>query len=97
MSPSVKPSPTVRTQTQKTSRPDALYPYWLNMVNFGLSPEDVAYQTAHIHDNRRPALTATISVLSALSSIAVLLRLAIRWRTSVGIGADDILIVIAWV
>ncbi|MCJ1264679.1 hypothetical protein MMC22_004553 [Lobaria immixta] len=67
------------------------------MVNFGLSPEDVAYQTAHIHEDRRPALTATLSVLSALSSIAVILRLAIRWRTRVRIGADDILIVIAWI
>lgn len=67
------------------------------MVNFGLNPEQLAYQAAHIHEDRRPSFTAALVVLFSLSSVVVILRLAIRWGTHAGIGVDDILILIAWV
>ena len=67
------------------------------MSEFGLSEEDVAYQMAHINDDRRASFIASTAVLTVLSTIAVALRGLVRWRTVAGLGADDYWIFLAWV
>lgn len=64
---------------------------------FNISPEAFDYQNAHINEDRGPALLAVLSILVSLSTIAVLLRVIIRWRTRVGFGADDFCVLVAWV
>lgn len=64
---------------------------------FNITPEAVDYQTAHINDDERPATLAVLSVLVSLSSIAIFLRLTVRWRTGAGFGADDFCVFVAWV
>ncbi|MCJ1463320.1 hypothetical protein MMC07_001927 [Pseudocyphellaria aurata] len=65
-----------------------------------ISAEQVAYQTAHIHESRRPNVIAAISVLTALSTLAIFLRIHVRWSTGLGFQADDHTIfaagIVAW-
>ncbi|MCJ1269870.1 hypothetical protein MMC22_009763 [Lobaria immixta] len=65
--------------------------------HFNMSPEAMEYQAAHINDDKRPATLAILSVLVSLSSIAIFLRLTIRWRSGPGFGADDFCVFIAWI
>lgn len=62
-----------------------------------LPPEAIAYQTAHINENRAPVLLAANSVLTALATVAIFLRFLIRWKTKVGVKADDYTILLAGV
>lgn len=62
-----------------------------------LSPSELAYQEAHISEDRAPKLVAAVAVLVTLSSIAIILRVATRIVTKVGFAADDFVIFIAWV
>ena len=61
-----------------------------------LGPEEkegnVAYQLAHIYDNRGPSTVISVAVLSVLATIAVVLRVMVRWRTRSAFGTDDHLI-----
>jgi hypothetical protein len=66
-------------------------------TDVGLSDEEAAYQLAHLDDTKGPSLIAAAVILALLSTIAVAVRLAIRWRTKVGWKADDYLIVVAGV
>lgn len=50
---------------------------------------NVDYQLAHIHDTLAPATVAACAVLSVLASIAIFLRILVRWRTRAGFQADD--------
>lgn len=65
--------------------------------DFNISPEAFDYQTAHIHEDKRPGTLAVLSILVSLSTVAVLLRVFVRWRNSVGFGADDFCLFVAWV
>lgn len=61
------------------------------------SPADLAYQTAHIHEDKRPLTVAALAILSVLSTAAVILKLGIRWRMRAGFKEDDYTIVLALV
>lgn len=62
-----------------------------------LTPEDIAYQVAHIHEDKRPSTVAGLAILSAVSTIAVFSKFAIRWRTRSGFKTDDYTIALALV
>lgn len=62
-----------------------------------LSPEDIAYQVAHIHEDKRASTIAVVAILSIVSTIAVVLKVAIQWRTRAGLKADDYTIILALV
>lgn len=62
-----------------------------------LSPADIAYQLAHIHEDKRTQAITALVVLSVLATIAVALKFAIRWRLRAGFQADDYAIVLALV
>lgn len=62
-----------------------------------LSDGAIKYQLAHIKDDRNPGFIASVSVVAALASIAVILRLLARRWTKVGWAADDYTIVVALV
>lgn len=64
-------------------------------ADVGLTDEEAAYQLAHIRDTKAPSIITSVVILSVLATIAVTLRLLVRWRTKVGFGADDYLITIA--
>lgn len=62
-----------------------------------LPPEALAYQLAHIDDDRGPQLLAANSVLTVLATVAITLRFLVRWKTKTGIKADDYTILLAGV
>lgn len=62
-----------------------------------MSPEQAAYQTAHIHEDKRPAILAAIASLTVLSTLAIILRIYVRWSARAGLHADDYTIVAAGV
>ena len=62
-----------------------------------LPPEALAYQTAHINDDRGPEVIAVDAVLTILATVAIGLRFLVRWRTHVGFKADDYTILLAGV
>ena len=72
---------------------------YLPVVPFtmSLTPDQLAYQMAHIHQDRGPYLIATTAVLSVLSTAAIYLRFLVRWRTKVGFKTDDYAILMAGV
>ena len=60
-----------------------------------LPPGEIAYQEAHIRDNRGPAIIGVCSMLLLLSTTAVILRVVARRIKMVKLGADDFLIFFA--
>lgn len=60
-------------------------------------PDQIAYQTANIHQDRGGNIIAACSVLSALSTLAVFLRIVVRRITHAGLRADDYLMFAALV
>lgn len=54
-----------------------------------MSADEAAYQTAHIHESKRPNIIVAISVLTTLSTVAIFLRIYVRWSTRLGFQADD--------
>lgn len=62
-----------------------------------LSEDEIAYQAAHLHDTKVPAILATYAVLSVLATIAIVLRVVVRSFTNSKLLADDWTIFIAWV
>ena len=63
----------------------------------GLPPEEIAYQEAHIRENKGPVLIGTCVMLLALSTTAVVLRILSRRIKRVKLAADDHLIFLAQV
>lgn len=66
-------------------------------ADVGLTDEEAAYQLAHLNESKGPSIIASVVVLALLATIAIALRLAVRWRTKVGFEVDDYLIVLAGV
>lgn len=66
-------------------------------ADVGLSDEEAAYQLAHLDDTKAPSIIASVVLLALLATIAVGLRLAIRWKTKTGFKIDDYLIIVAGV
>lgn len=61
------------------------------------SDADIAYQEAHINETRAPSIIAAIAVLSVLSTVAIVLRVFVRWHMKSGFKTDDYTIFGAWV
>lgn len=66
-------------------------------ADVGLTDEEAVYQLAHLSDTKAPSIITSVVILVVLSTVAVGLRLLMRWKTKVGFGADDYLIIIAGV
>ena len=66
-------------------------------ADVGLTDEEAAYQLAHLDDTKAPSIIASVVILALLATIAVGIRLVIRWRTRVGFGPDDYTVVLAGV
>ena len=62
-----------------------------------LTPEQLADQRAHWHDDRRPMLYASTALFGCIAVVAVVLRFVARWRLKAKIKIDDWLIVVALV
>lgn len=69
----------------------------MSLSGLQFSPADLAYQTAHIHEDKRPSTVAALAILSVLSTMAVTLKLGIRWRMRAGFKEDDYTIILALV
>lgn len=54
-----------------------------------LPPEEIAYQNAHITQDRRPALIVLCSIFTGLALLLFLLRILARRVVNAGIGLDD--------
>ena len=54
-----------------------------------LSPTEIEYELAHIHDNRSPDIVISAAICISLAIIAVALRLFARRLSKVKILADD--------
>lgn len=54
-----------------------------------MSSDQVAYQTAHIHEDKRINIIAATATLSVLSTLAILLRIVVRVKTRAGFQTDD--------
>lgn len=50
---------------------------------------NIPYQKTHLKESKVTEVIAACAVLSALSSIAILLRVLVRLRTNNGFKADD--------
>lgn len=62
-----------------------------------LSPTEIEYELAHIHDNRAPDLVISAAICIVLAITAVVLRLLARRLSKVRILADDYMIIFALV
>lgn len=54
-----------------------------------MSPEEIAYQMAHISDNKQPNIIASVAVLITFCYVAVGLRLWARRKVGARLMADD--------
>lgn len=54
-----------------------------------LPPEEIAYQQAHITQDRRPALIVLCSIFTGLAVLLFVLRIAARRLLDAGIALDD--------
>ena len=62
-----------------------------------LSPAQLAYYEAHINDDRRPVIYGVCSMLTVLSTVAVVLRIIARRIKRLSLAADDYLVLLALV
>ena len=62
-----------------------------------IPPEDLAYQRAHIHEERKPVIIAVCVALLVLGMLTVILRIVARGIRKVEFAADDYLIFLAQV
>ena len=60
-----------------------------------LSPEEIAYEEAHIHDNRAYQQIIPLAIFGLLAFASVVLRFIARRSKGVPLGLDDWLIVAA--
>lgn len=54
-----------------------------------MSPDEEAYQKAHIHDSKSAIMVASLSALTALATAAIILRAYVRWTSRLKFQADD--------
>ena len=64
---------------------------------FGLPPAEVAYQEAHIHQDKGPMVIGVSIALIALTSATVVLRFIARWIRQLPWGLDDYFLIPALV
>lgn len=62
-----------------------------------LTPQQIAYQTAHIDDDRRPDVLATGITMALVATTAVTVRFICRRHMKVAISYDDYFILLALV
>ena len=55
----------------------------------GLPPGEVAYQSAHIHEDRGPLIIGVSVTLITLTTVTVALRFIARWIRQLPWGLDD--------
>lgn len=60
-----------------------------------LSPQEIAYETAHINDNIGYQQVAAVSVFGIAALLAVVGRLVARRVSKAGFGWDDYLVLLA--
>lgn len=66
-------------------------------VSNKLPPEEVRYQTEHIHENRGVGLVAFLIVALVASTVFVLARLYVRYRSRVKLEGADYTVIAALV
>ena len=62
-----------------------------------ITEADIAYQKAHVRDDRSQDIVVSHAICIALAAIAILLRFVSRRLGKVAVGADDWMIVAAFV
>ena len=62
-----------------------------------LPPAELAYQEAHIHEDRSLGLTIAYVIAIVIATVAVALRVVARRISNAALKADDITIVLALV
>ena len=62
-----------------------------------LSPAEIKYELAHIHDNRASNIVVSSIICISSATVAVLLRLLARRLSKVKILADDYMMIFALV
>ena len=62
-----------------------------------LSPAEIKYELAHIHDNRASNIVISSVICISLATIAVILRLFARRLSKAKILADDYMMIFALV
>ena len=62
-----------------------------------LSPQQIAYEAAHIHESRAPALLVPLIIFELIALACVVGRVWARRRSRTPLGLDDYLIVAAMV
>ena len=62
-----------------------------------LPPAELAYQEAHIHDDRSAGLTVAYVIAFTVSTITVALRIVARRISKTALKADDFTIILALV
>lgn len=66
-------------------------------AKYHLTPAEIQYELAHLGETKAPSIIAAIGSFSALATIAILLRILVRWRNKNGFKADDYTIFVAFV
>lgn len=54
-----------------------------------MTDKQIAYQMAHIHEDKGPNTIGAVSVFFALAALAILLRIHVRWNIRAGFGPDE--------
>lgn len=62
-----------------------------------LSPTEIEYELAHIHDNRGPDMIVSTVICIALASVAVVLRFYARRLSKAQLWFDDYMMIVALV
>lgn len=62
-----------------------------------LSPEEIAYEESHIHDNRAYQLIVPIAIFGFVAFVCVVLRPIARRSSHMSLGLDDFLILASMV
>lgn len=84
------------------SHPDIFQPgscltYAVQFLSMAISPEQVAYQRAHIHESKTSGLIGSTAALTAVATVLVFARFVARRHAKLGLKADDYLILLALV
>lgn len=66
-------------------------------AKYHLTPAEVQYELAHLGETKAPSIMAAMGSFSTLATIAILLRILVRWRNKSGFKADDYTIFVAFV
>lgn len=66
-------------------------------AKYHLTPAEVQYELAHLGETKAPSIMAAMGSFSTLATIAILLRILVRWRNKSGFKADDYTIFVAFI